>query len=259
MLALEAELAADERVAHLAFQLVAVERTALAAGAQRCPDRRSSWRADRRPRCRPWRRASGVPVSSPRMRALLGRDLRQRVDEVDLGGHGPLEHQRQQRLEARGAGRGLAERQQLVVDCRSAHGPSRSRRSCRRPIRRRSHRGRAGRAAADRGGSSGRSSRCRRRSGAHGGSRRRRSPAGRCAWPGARARCPAADERRHRWMRAPVARCSSKIVCSATVSATTGIEGRPSRAATGPAAATPVPASVSSTGRSHSGRSNVRA
>ena len=68
---------------------------------------------------------------------------------------------------------------------------------------------------------------------------------------------PAADDRRQMCTRAPLARCSSKIVCSATVSATTGIDGSPSRPATGPAAATPEPASVSSTGRSHSGRSKV--
>ncbi len=70
---------------------------------------------------------------------------------------------------------------------------------------------------------------------------------------------PAALDSRHRCTRAPLARCSSKMVCSATVSATAGIDGRPSRPATGPAAATPLPASVSSTGRSHSGRSKVAA
>ena len=52
---------------------------------------------------------------------------------------------------------------------------------------------------------------------------------------------PAALLRRHRCTRAPVARTSSKMVCSATVSATTGTPDRPSRVATAPLAATPLP------------------
>ena len=60
---------------------------------------------------------------------------------------------------------------------------------------------------------------------------------------------PAALDRRHRWTRAPVARTSSKIVASATVSATTGTPDRPSRVATAPCAATPLP-SQPSCGRS---------
>ena len=61
---------------------------------------------------------------------------------------------------------------------------------------------------------------------------------------------PAALDRRHRCTRAPVARTSSKIVCSATVSAATGTPARPRRVAIGPLAATPLP-SQRSCGRSH--------
>jgi hypothetical protein len=61
---------------------------------------------------------------------------------------------------------------------------------------------------------------------------------------------PAALDSRHRCTRAPVMRTSSNMVCSAMVSAATGTPDRPSRVATAPLAATPLP-SQPSCGRSH--------
>ena len=52
---------------------------------------------------------------------------------------------------------------------------------------------------------------------------------------------PAALLSRHRCTRAPVMRISSKSVCSAMVSAATGTPDRPSRVASAPLAATPLP------------------
>ncbi len=60
---------------------------------------------------------------------------------------------------------------------------------------------------------------------------------------------PAALDSRHRCTRAPVSRTSSKMACSATVSAAAGTPESPSRVATAPLAATPAP-SHGSCGRS---------
>ncbi|MNT23351.1 hypothetical protein D3C72_1587680 [compost metagenome] len=61
---------------------------------------------------------------------------------------------------------------------------------------------------------------------------------------------PAALLRRHRCTRAPVVLSSSKMVCSAMVSAATGTPDRPRRVASAPLAATPLPRCISC-GRSH--------
>lgn len=70
---------------------------------------------------------------------------------------------------------------------------------------------------------------------------------------------PAADESRHRCTRQFVARTSSKMVCNATVSATTGTPGRPRRAATGPLCATPPRPRYGSFACNHTVNPKVRA
>ena len=131
----------------------------------------------------------------------------------------PLERQRQQQLEAGGAGLRLAERHLLRRRRRPARGPSRRRRSCRPPRPPAARRGRACRAAAA--------------SGCACASNQPMSTSHRCRWwtptshvtgrPSAFAArtiaTPSADDSRHRWTRTPVSRTSARIVDSAIVSA----------------------------------------